>query len=501
MSIKNYLQSGFTFSKIEYELKLEYLLFNSGLSIVALMLFPLSSIRLYQGHYLQSFINFLFVFISIYAIVYIRKSKTHTKKIVFPLIIFFAILVASSFLLTNMHLVGASWFMILIMTAFYLIGPKVGIYLTLFSSLSIALLSQIREPNYTMLEYLYVIMPLFMASMFIYLYEQRILSAKKLLEEKNQFLLKEVELKTAEEVLLIQHNKELADVISKSNIELYIVDFESDKYLYANQGGINALGYSLEELKQITVYDTNPSLMLETVNKLKAISKSVPNVINITQHKRKDGTTYGVQSLIHSIEYQGKHSYAIYDVNLTDVHAAQSQLLKEKEELLKKAYYDNLTKLPNRTLFNDRLKQAIAKSNRSQKDFAILFIDLDKFKEVNDSFGHNVGDTVLCEVANRFQSVLRDEDTISRFGGDEFVCIIEQLNSCKSPSFLAQKLIDRIKEPIIIQENSIFLTCSIGISIYKKDATDEKNLLHHADTAMYGAKDRGKDNYQYYSQC
>ncbi|MFT5659445.1 MAG: diguanylate cyclase (GGDEF)-like protein [Sulfurimonas sp.] len=180
---------------------------------------------------------------------------------------------------------------------------------------------------------------------------------------------------------------------------------------------------------------------------------------------------------------------------------AQKQLLEEKEDLLQQAHYDNLTKLPNRVLFQDRLNQAIIKTNRSNKDFAVLFIDLDRFKEINDSLGHSIGDTVLCEIASRLKNTLRQEDTVSRFGGDEFLCLVQQLESCESLANLAKKLVEATKAPLKVSNVTLKLTCSIGISIYKKDAKNEQDLLRHADTAMYLAKDLGKDNYQFYMPC
>ncbi len=501
MSLDNFFRSGFDFAKDEYELKLQYLLYNSVLSIVAVMLFILSILRFLQENYIQAVLDFTFIFISIYAIFYIKRSRNHIKKAVPILIFIFFILISLSFINTNMYFVGGSWFLVLLVPAYYLGGLKAGYLATLASTVAIIILGQVREDSYKVVEYFYVLSPLLMSSVFIYLYEKRVNIAKELLIVKNITLEKEIEVKSEEEEILLQHNKELAAIISESNIELYIVDFNTNKYLYVNQGASKALGYSLEELKDMSVYDVNPTLTKESVDKLKKIGETSKNIMNITKHQKKDGSSYGVQSLIHLIEYHGKKAYVIYDINLTDLDIAQAQLLKEKEELLKQAHYDTLTKLPNRILFSDRLQQATVKSNRYKKDFAILFIDLDKFKEINDTLGHNTGDLVLCEIASRFKSSLREEDTISRFGGDEFVCIIEQLESAQTISSLAQKLINRVKEPILIKDNILQLTCSIGISIYPKDTTDEKTLLHHADSAMYKAKDMGKDNYQFYSKC
>ncbi len=501
MNLNNFLHSNFTFSNDEYEIKLQYILYNSILSIVSVMLTGLGLIRLYQENYIQAFTDLIFVLISLYALFYIKKSKRNTQKTIPLLLGIFFLLVSISFINTNMDIVGASWFIVLLLPTFYLGGIKYGIFITIASFFAVIISGELREKEYQIFDYFYILIPMVMASVFIYLYEKRVNFAKELLVLKNISLQNEVKEKSAEEEFLLQHNKELADVVNKSNIELYIVDYETDQYLYVNQGGVNAIGYSLEELLTMSVYDTNPTLTIEMVQKLKEIGKTTKNIMNITQHKRKDGSRYGVQSLIHSITYNNREAYVIYDINLNDQQVAQNQLLAQKEELLKQAHYDNLTKLPNRVLFSDRLKQAMAKANRSKKDFAIIFIDLDKFKEINDTYGHKMGDSVLCEVASRFKHTLREEDTISRFGGDEFVCIIEQLDACDKISALATKLINIIKEPIVISEHQLYLTCSLGISIYNKDASSETELLHHADTAMYRAKDMGKDNYQFYSPC
>jgi diguanylate cyclase (GGDEF)-like protein/PAS domain S-box-containing protein len=386
---------------------------------------------------------------------------------------------------------GASWYIVLILPAFFLGGIKTGAIATAASVLSILILKITAEEQYSAFSFLYTIMPLIITAIFVLLYELRNNKARKLLKEKNEYLEHKVELKT-------QEIKELADMVSKSNIELYIVDFHTDHYLYVNQGGLNALGYTLQEMMQMSVYDINPALTVEMVTKMKELSKTTPNIMNIAQHQRKDGSVYGVQSFIHPITYHSKEAYVIYDINLTDQQKAHDELLRQKEVLLTHAYYDTLTKLPNRVLFHDRLSQAMAKSKRSQKELALLFIDLDHFKEINDSLGHDVGDKVLVQVASRFQNVLRAEDTISRLGGDEFTVIIENLESKESASMLAQKLIDSAQKAIVVDNYKLFVTCSIGISIYPKDAYEGETLINNADNAMYMAKKDGKNRFKFF---
>ena len=170
------------------------------------------------------------------------------------------------------------------------------------------------------------------------------------------------------------------------------------------------------------------------------------------------------------------------------------------KDLQYQANYDLLTKLPNRTLFLDRLEHAISKADRKKSSLAILFIDLDRFKEINDSLGHEVGDQVLIKIANLFTTHFRTTDTVSRFGGDEFVVILEDITSIESIGTTVDALLNRLIEPYEIEDKTLYSSASIGISIYPDDALNSKDLLRNADSAMYKAKDAGKNNYQFYTK-
>lgn len=174
--------------------------------------------------------------------------------------------------------------------------------------------------------------------------------------------------------------------------------------------------------------------------------------------------------------------------------------LNEQKEILDfQAHHDALTGLPNRILFADRLGQAIIKAERQKTEFALLFIDLDRFKQINDSLGHTFGDKVLKVIAKRLLGVVRREDSLSRLGGDEFTLLVEDLKQEIDISTLAKKIIAVLTEPILIEDNTIYITSSIGISIFPKDSVDADNLLKYADAAMYRAKEEGRNTFQYYS--
>ncbi|WP_246540338.1 putative bifunctional diguanylate cyclase/phosphodiesterase [sulfur-oxidizing endosymbiont of Gigantopelta aegis] len=150
-------------------------------------------------------------------------------------------------------------------------------------------------------------------------------------------------------------------------------------------------------------------------------------------------------------------------------------------------------------MFNDRLSQSIERAKRQNNELALFFIDLDRFKKINDSLGHVTGDKVLQEVATRLKNAIRKEDSLARLGGDEFTILIEELERGQDASLLAKKILQSLAEPIYIDEHTLFVSSSIGISLYPQDDIDMHNLLKYADAAMYKAKDEGRNNFQFYS--
>jgi len=174
---------------------------------------------------------------------------------------------------------------------------------------------------------------------------------------------------------------------------------------------------------------------------------------------------------------------------------------KDNEERLQYlAHYDQLTKLPNRILFNDRMQQAIANARRNEQKVAIMFLDLDGFKAVNDSLGHNAGDELLLQVAQRLTNCLRATDTVARFGGDEFTIVLPNIDDETSVIQVAQKIGREVAEPYTLDGHEASITTSIGISIYPDDGTDAQQLVEYADNAMYHAKRHGKNHHEFYAQ-
>jgi diguanylate cyclase (GGDEF)-like protein/PAS domain S-box-containing protein len=164
------------------------------------------------------------------------------------------------------------------------------------------------------------------------------------------------------------------------------------------------------------------------------------------------------------------------------------------------ADHDALTGLPNRRLLEDRLTQALALSHRNRKNSAVMFVDIDRFKTINDSLGHAVGDALLREIANRLVGQLREGDTICRIGGDEFVVVLPEVKRASDVAHVAQKVIDQLSQPVTVEERELLVTCSIGIAIYPDDGRDAESLIRNADAAMYHAKELGRANYQFFTE-
>jgi len=177
-----------------------------------------------------------------------------------------------------------------------------------------------------------------------------------------------------------------------------------------------------------------------------------------------------------------------------------NNLEKQKDILDYKAHYDELTGLPNRELFLDRLSQSIKIAQRTKKIIAVLFIDLDRFKEINDSFDHQFGDLVLKKISQRLQKCMRKTDTLSRLGGDEFTVIIDALHDNNEVVDIIQHMIEKMNKPIHIDNHQLYSTFSIGISLYPDDGKKADVLLKNADAAMYKAKDNGRNTYCFYTQ-
>jgi diguanylate cyclase (GGDEF)-like protein/PAS domain S-box-containing protein len=211
-------------------------------------------------------------------------------------------------------------------------------------------------------------------------------------------------------------------------------------------------------------------------------------------HRRKNSDDFPCWTTINQVkDAQGKTTHYVYVVmDITHLKKAQNRL-----GFL--AYHDPLTQLPNRMLLKDRINHSLQNARRESSLVAVLFLDLDRFKIVNDTYGHAVGDGLLKEVARRIKNLVRKEDTVSRYAGDEFIVLMEDFLDAKSPARLARKLIETFNDPVEVKGHRLQITTSVGISLFPRDGDDTDSLIKNADAAMYRAKKEGRNNFQYYN--
>ncbi len=192
--------------------------------------------------------------------------------------------------------------------------------------------------------------------------------------------------------------------------------------------------------------------------------------------------------------------YGLIEVarDITDRLRIEKELRDSQSHLFRLAHHDTLTGLPNRLLFRDRLDQAASKADRNRSGVAVFFLDLDRFKIVNDTLGHDVGDALLVEVAVRLQRLCRQSDTVARLGGDEFVFVLESINDRKDAGVVAAKVMQALEAAVIIGEHRLHISTSIGIALYPEDAAAIEEVIKCADIALYAAKEVGRSNYQFY---
>jgi diguanylate cyclase (GGDEF)-like protein/PAS domain S-box-containing protein len=213
-------------------------------------------------------------------------------------------------------------------------------------------------------------------------------------------------------------------------------------------------------------------------------------------NRRKSGEVYPERLVITSIKGSDGQPK-----NYVGVFSDMSETKSNEEEIIRQAYYDSLTGLANRLLFMDRLREAVIRAGREKKGLAVFFLDLDNFKNVNDTLGHDIGDDLLVEAAKRLTECLREVDTVSRLGGDEFTVLLEALAKDDDVTIVARKVIKALSLPYTLKNEEVFITVSLGITWFPSDGDSAESLVKNADLAMYHAKQLGKNNYQIFNKA
>lgn len=316
-------------------------------------------------------------------------------------------------------------------------------------------------------------------------------------------------------LISIKESEEKHRILSES-LQLFKKTFETmqlgvtitdlrGKILYVNPADAEMHGYKVDELinKEVRIYAPPELSNPMSLEKIESLTSWQRESIN----KMKDGSTFPV-TLISGVvkDTNGKNIGII--TTCEDI----TRRKKFEEQITHMAYHDALTNLPNRYLFEDRLRQAIALAKNHERIMAILFVDIDHFKNINDSLGHNSGDMLLKDIADRLTKYVRASDSIARFGtegsentvarlgGDEFTILLTEITKVQDAATVAQRAIDMISQPFKIGDREIFINVSIGISLYPQDAEDVETLLRKADTALYHAKNMGRNGFQFYSE-
>jgi len=280
---------------------------------------------------------------------------------------------------------------------------------------------------------------------------------------------------------------------------IVLIDRATMRFVDVNETACKLLGYSREEMLRMGPQDVLPigreelELSYDELIAHPAGSADVPTGEMKSHYICKDGTLLPFESTRHVL--RSEDTTLIAGIS-RDIRARLA--IEEKVSYL--AQFDALTGLPNRNLFQDRLTQAMALAKRNDRPMAVLFIDLDRFKLVNDTLGHAAGDKLLKEAAERLRRCVRASDTVGRLGGDEFAAILSELAKPGDAGLVAQKIIDVFKRPFDLEGKETYVTASVGVTLYPADSDNAEALVVNADAAMYRAKEQGRDNYQYFTR-
>jgi diguanylate cyclase (GGDEF)-like protein/PAS domain S-box-containing protein len=319
---------------------------------------------------------------------------------------------------------------------------------------------------------------------------------EELVKERNAELLatnEQLEQEIAERIAAETQLK-LADIVYRNTVEGVFVTDPKGTILSVNPAFTAITGYTLDE-----VIGKNPRILKshqqapEFYQELWASLLKHGHWHGEIWNRRKSGEAY-LQRLTITMHpgHDGKpRNYVAVFTDITELH--------EKEEHIRhQAYHDALTGLPNRMLFQDRLKQSLLMAERSNQQLAVMFLDLDRFKVINDTFGHHTGDELLRMVAERLSEVLRQSDTVSRFGGDEFVVLLSDIEGPQDACNVAGKIIEVFAKPLTVDTHELVLSTSIGISLFPEHGNDATALMKNADAAMYNAKESGRNTLKLY---
>ena len=296
----------------------------------------------------------------------------------------------------------------------------------------------------------------------------------------------------------------LGEVLDNSSNEIYFIDGDSFEIIQANNRAALNTGYSLDEMKGMVW--TEVQSLVSSSGSERLLTKLIENPRTELQreglHRRKNGASYPVEGRIYASVESGKTDF---------VYIAQdiSERKKSEQKMHQLAFFDSLTGLPNRELFTNNCKRMLEHGRRKQSKIALLFVDLDNFKYVNDSLGHSAGDELLKQVSDNLLHGVRSGDVVSRgakselarFGGDEFALLLDEVESAEQVAQVAERILAELDMPVSVRDREVSSSASIGIAIFPEHGDNVDLLLKNADIAMYEAKRKGRAGYEFYSEA
>jgi diguanylate cyclase (GGDEF)-like protein/PAS domain S-box-containing protein len=289
-------------------------------------------------------------------------------------------------------------------------------------------------------------------------------------------------------------------IIDQTNDGIVIVDAQTLKVQYCNPAFLSRVGYTEIETRDLTLTDIFADAASTPESMLARLKDGDSKCLLDLQLRCKGGALVDVEVRCNPLEADGREglAYVTHDVSVR--RKAEQQLIDNQQRLDRMAHHDQLTGLPNRHYLSAFLPQAIADARAANTMLGVVFLDLDRFKHINDTRGHETGDKLLQEVASRLRTCVRDSDVVIRMGGDEFVVVFRNVKSYDEVTLGAGRIIESLNKPMVIDQHPLQTTGSVGVSLFPRDGADMGELLKHSDTAMYQAKDRGRNNVQMFSQ-
>src|SRR5882724_4795256 len=288
-------------------------------------------------------------------------------------------------------------------------------------------------------------------------------------------------------------------IIDQANDGIVIVDASTQTVLYANPAFLSRLGYTNDEAQALSLRDIFADGAAAPESVLTRLRDANSQMALNMQLRCKSGSFLDIEVRCNALDADGHDvlAYVTHDVSLR--RKAEQQLIENQHRLDRMAHHDQLTGLPNRHYLSAFLPEAIAAAKAASTMLGVVFLDLDRFKHINDTRGHETGDKLLQEVAARLRTCVRDSDVVIRMGGDEFVVVFRNVKNYDEVTLGAGRIVETLNRPIIIDRHPLQTTGSVGVSLYPRDGGNMVELLKHSDTAMYQAKDRGRNNVQMFS--